>query len=109
GQPQAPCTPNYPGDGDMFQCFDANDLTHGVSLITSFAQSQPASPPPAVYGVWPLSACGDGGSFFSDTSISAGATTCNVSVNAQVDFGTGAATPTQQLVATVNGTDIRLV
>jgi hypothetical protein len=99
-------------------CWDLNNVGRGVIAIRDYTTGgNGAQPnPPVVDGVWPTSAC-SGSPYFSDASLSAGATTCSVGVQAEVDFGTGPTDPTNsksnggvaaKLTATVAGQDVAL-
>jgi hypothetical protein len=94
-------------------CWDGTDKNQGLVEIRPYATGGNGTQPnaPVLYGVWPSGAC-SGSPFFSDASLSGGATSCGVGVQAEVDFGTGSTDPTKTkaqggvkalLTATING------
>jgi hypothetical protein len=77
-------------------CWDGSDENQGLVEIRNFATGGSGAQPkaPVLYGVWPAGAC-SGSPYFSDVSLTGGATSCGVGVQAEVDFGTGATDPTK--------------
>jgi hypothetical protein len=105
---------NTPG-GPGFACYDNSTQSIGLAVLRAYPTGVNAAQPnpPVLLGVWPSTAC-SGSPFFSDYSLTGGATSCSVVIQATVDFGTGAADPTPlsgngvgaTLTATVNGSTV---
>jgi hypothetical protein len=77
-------------------CWDGSSVNQGLVEIRDYdtAGSGVQPNPPVLYGVWPAGAC-SGSPFFSDMSLTGGATSCGVGVQAEVNFGTGSTDPTK--------------
>lgn len=104
--------------GANFACYDINHTKNGLVMIRDYATGgngkQPNSPVP--YGVWPSSVC-SGSPFFADFNVTSTSPSCNVGLEADVDFGTGSTNPTLPatkggvgavLTATVNGQTVTM-
>lgn len=91
--------------GIGYVCYDYSQFTTGLVSIAGYsAAGTPADPVRSSFEVWPVTAC-SGSSFFSETSISPGATACAAAVQAKLYFATGAAVPADVKIftATVTG------
>jgi Putative Flp pilus-assembly TadE/G-like len=96
-----------------YVCYDNTNTNIGLAVLRAYPTTGYATQPnaPILRGVVPATVC-SGSPFFSDYSLSTGATSCAAGVQATVDFGTGAVDPTKTtgggvgatLTATVNGT-----
>lgn len=94
-------------------CWDGSNANQGLVEIRDYSAGGSGAQPnaPVLDGVWPAGAC-SGSPYFSDQSLTGGATSCAVGVQAEVDFGSGSTDPTKskanggvaaKLTATVNG------
>jgi hypothetical protein len=96
------------GDGGLgYACFDAQNYSTGLVAVSGFSGSGAGSrndPTAASFEVWPVTAC-SGSPYFSDASLSGGATTCGTGVQAKVRIATGLPIdPTQvEFKAKING------
>src|SRR4051794_21516706 len=83
-----------------YACWDGGALGRGILSIRSYATGGDGKQPkaPVIYGVWPAGIC-SGSPFFSTSSLTGGATSCGVGVQARIDFGTGATDPTKAKAA----------
>jgi hypothetical protein len=101
--------------GTGFACYDNATQTIGLAVLRAYPTGVNAAQPnpPVLLGVWPSTQC-SGSPFFSDYSLTGGATSCPVVIQATADFGTGGADPTPltgsgvgaTLTATVNGVTV---
>jgi len=91
--------------GTGYVCYDYSQYTTGLASIAGYsAAGTPVAPETSSFEVWPVTAC-SGSSFFSETSLAAGATTCATAVQAKLHFASGTALPADvsTFTATVAG------
>lgn len=111
--------------GANYSCYDINHTNNGVVMIRSYATggSRTGTNPPILHGVWPGSTC-SGSPFFADINVTSANPNCDVGLEADVDFGTGATDPTTAgscvggvctggvgavLTATINGNPVTMM
>ena len=93
--------------GTGFVCYDYSDYSAGLVSIAGYSGAGAGTPGAAVrssFEVWPVTACA-GSPFFSDFSLTGGATSCAAGVQAKLHFASGVVDPAQVVTftATVNG------
>jgi hypothetical protein len=105
GQAAGVCSAANKTGGTGFVCYDYSQFTTGLASIAGYsAAGTPAAPAKSSFEVWPVTAC-SGSSFFSETSLAAGATDCATAVQAKLHFASGTVLPAdvETFTATVSG------
>jgi hypothetical protein len=105
GQVAGVCGEANKTGGVGYVCYDYSSFDTGLVSIAGYSPAgTPTAPVRSSFEVWPVTAC-SGSSFFSETSLSTGATDCAASVQAKLHFASGVALPAdvKTFKATVTG------
>ena len=90
GQKSGTCAAANKSGGTGYVCFDYSNFSTGLVTIAGFGSGGTVNAPARqAFEVWPATAC-SGSPFFSEVSLSGGATSCATSIQAVLHLGAGA-------------------
>jgi hypothetical protein len=102
GQVAGVCSAANKTGGTGFVCYDYSQFTTGLVSIAGYSTSGTRDTPlKSSFEIWPVTAC-SGSPFFSETSLTTGATTCSTAVQAKLHFTGAAAVPADVLTFTAS-------